>query len=128
MATLSAYLRTGRLKLTHAKTVKVAIHLHNREAKRELKVYAKSTLLPFCPVLAYLWVKLDRSLTFRHRLGTLRKKLPNRVTLLWRLAGSGWDGEAKTVRVDALSLVYSTAEYCHQFGVLAHAPVSSTVF
>ena len=38
MTTLSAYLQTWRLKLSHAKTVTAAIHLHNREAKRELKV------------------------------------------------------------------------------------------
>ena len=29
-----------------------------------------------------------------------------------RLAGSGWGAEAKTLRTAALSLVYSTAEYC----------------
>ena len=36
MTTLSAYLQTWRLKLSHAKTVTAAFHLHNREAKREL--------------------------------------------------------------------------------------------
>ena len=37
MTTLSAYLQTWRLKRNHAKTVTAAFHLHNREAKRELK-------------------------------------------------------------------------------------------
>ena len=41
MITLSAYLLTWRLKLSHTKTVTAAIHLYNREAKRELKVYNK---------------------------------------------------------------------------------------
>ena len=41
----------------------------------------------------------------------LRKKLSTRVALLRRLAGSGWDAGAKTLRISALSLVYSTAEY-----------------
>ena len=39
MSTLSAYLQTWRLKLSHTKTVTAAFHLNNREAKRELKVY-----------------------------------------------------------------------------------------
>ena len=112
MSTLSAYLQTWRLKLSHTKTVTAAFHLNNREAKRELKVYNNSRLLPFCPTPTYLGVKLDRSLTFRHHLVALRKKLSSRVTLLRRLVGSGWGAGAKTLRIATLSLVYSTAEYC----------------
>ena len=112
MSTLSAYLQTWRLKLSHTKTVTAAFHLNNREAKCELKVYNNSRLLPFCPTPTYLGVKLDRSLTFRHHLVALRKKLSSRVTLLRRLVGSGWGAGAKTLRIATLSLVYSTAEYC----------------
>ena len=43
MSTLSAYLHTWRLKLSHTKTVTTAFHLNNREAKRELKVYNLSS-------------------------------------------------------------------------------------
>ena len=57
-------------------------------------------------------VKLDRSLTFRHHLVVLRKKLSSRVTLLRRLVGSGWGAGAKTLRIATLSPVYSAAEYC----------------
>ena len=71
MSTLSAYLQTWRLKLSHTKTVTVAFHLNNREAKRELKVYNNGRILPFCPTPTYLGVKLDRSLKFRHHLATL---------------------------------------------------------
>ena len=85
--------------------------LNNQEAKREIKVYNNGRLLPFCPTPTYLEVKLDRSLTFRHHLVTLRKKLSSRVTLLRRLVGSGWGAGAKTLRIVTLSLVYSTAEY-----------------
>ena len=112
MSTISAYLQTWMLKLSHTKTVTAAFHLNNREAKRELKVYNNGRLLPFCPTLTYLGVKLDRSLTFRHRLVALRKKLSSCVTLLRRLVGSGWGSGAKTLRIATLSLVYSTAEYC----------------
>ena len=89
MFTLSAYLQTWRLKLSHTKTVTAAFHLNNREAKRELKVYNNGRHLPFCPTPTYLGVKLDRLLTFRHHLVALRKKLSSRVTLLRRLVGSG---------------------------------------
>ena len=112
MSTLSAYLQTWRLKLSYTKTVTAAFHLNNREAKRELKVYNSGRLLPFCPTPTYLGVKLDRSLTFRHDLVALRNKLSLRVTLLKRLVVSGWGAGAKTLRIGALSLVYSTAEYC----------------
>ena len=112
MTTLSAYFQTWRLKLSHTKTVTTAFHLSSREAKRELKVFSGGKLLPYCPDPTYLGVGLDRSLTFRHHLEALRKKLSTRVTLLRRLAGSGWGAEAKTLRTAALSLVYFTAECC----------------
>ena len=100
------------MKLSHTKTVTAAFHLSNREAKRELKVYNNGRLLPFCLTPTYLGVKLDISLTFRHHLVALRKKLSSRVTLLRRLVGSGWGAGAKTLRIATLSLVYLTAEYC----------------
>ena len=114
MSTLSAYLQTWRLKLSHTKKVTAAFHLNNREAKRELhvKVYNNGRLLPFCANPTYLGVKLDRLLTFRHHLVALRKKLSSHITLLRRLVGSGWGAGAKTLLIAALSLVYSTAEYC----------------
>ena len=97
------------------KTVTAAFHLNNTEAKCELNAYNNGNLLPPCPVPTYLGVKLDRSLTFHHHLEALRKKLSTRVALLRRLAGSGWGAGAKTMRISALSLVYSTAEYCAPF-------------
>ena len=110
MTTISTYLQTWRLQLSHTKTVTSAFHPNNREAK--LNVYNNGKRLPFCPVPTYLGVKLDRSLTFRHHLEALHKKLTMRVALMRRLAGSGWGAGAKTLRTAALSLVYSTAEYC----------------
>ena len=89
-----------------------AFYLNNREAKRKLNVYNNGNLLPPCPVTMYLGVKLDRSLTFRHHLEALRKKLFTRVALLRRLVGFGWGADAKTSRISVLSLVCSTAEYC----------------
>ena len=112
VTTFSAYLQTWRLKLSHTKTVTTAFYLNSREAKRELKIFNNGKLLPYCPTPTYLGVKLNRSLIFRHHLEALRKKLSTRITLLRRLAGSGWGAGAKTLRTAALPLVYSTAEYC----------------
>ena len=75
MTTLLAYLETWRLKLSNTKTVKMAFHLNNKEAKRELNAYHNGNLLPPCPAPTCLGVKLNRSLTFRHHLEALRKKL-----------------------------------------------------
>ena len=87
ISTLSAYLQTWKLKLSHTKMVTAAFHLNNQEAKRELKVYNNDRLLPFCPNPTYLGVKLDRSFTFRHHLVALCKNLSSHVTLLRRLVG-----------------------------------------
>ena len=80
MATVSEYLQTWELKLSTTKTVSAAFHLNNKEAKRELKVK---------PEPKYLGVTLDRSLTYRWHLKSLRKKLTSRVALLRWLADSG---------------------------------------
>ena len=77
--------------------------------------------------LTYLGVKLDRSLTFRHHLMALRKKLSSRVTLLKRLVGLEWDAGAKSLRIATLSLVYSTADTVRQSGVAVLTLASLTV-
>ena len=112
MTTLSAYFQTWRLKLSNTKTVTAAFHLNNSETKRELNVYNIDNPLPPCPVPTYIGIKLDRSLTFRHHLQALHKRFCTRVALLRRHVESGWSAGAKTLLISALSLVYSTAEYC----------------
>ena len=128
ITTLSAYLHTWRLKLSNTKTVTAAFHLINREVKRELNIYNNGNLLPFCPVPTYLGVKLDRSLTFRHHLEALCKKLSTRVALLRPLAESGWGAGAQILRISALFLVYSTADTAHQFGVVVRILAPLTTF
>ena len=110
--TLSLYLRKWKLKLSTTKTVTAAFHQYNKEATRELKVAAEGLILPFSAEPAYLGVKLDRSLTYRRHLESLRKKLITRVGLLRRLAGSSWRAGARTLRIATLALIDSAAEYC----------------
>ena len=95
MSTLSAYLQTWKLKLSHSTTLTADFYLNDREVKRDLKVYNNNRLLPFCLTFSYLVVKLDRLPKFCHHLVTLHKKLSSRVTLLRQLVGSGWDAGAK---------------------------------
>jgi len=90
--------------------VSAVFHLKNKEAKCELKVNFNNENLPFFSEPEYLGVTLDRSLTYRRQLESLRKKLTSRIALLNRLAGSGWGAEATTLRTATLALVHSTAE------------------
>jgi len=92
--------------------VSAVFHLNNKETERELKVNFNNKTLPFCSELKYLGVTLNRSLTYRRHLESLRKKLTSRVAILRRLAGSGWGAGATTLQTATLALVHSTAEYC----------------
>jgi len=118
MATQGEYLQTWKLKLSTTKTVSAVFHLNNKEAKRELKVNFNNETLPSCSEPKCLGVTLDRSLTYRGQLESLRKKLTTRVALLRRVADSSWGAGATTLRTVTLALVHSTAEYrapvwCH---------------
>jgi len=111
MATVGEYLQTWKLKLSTTKMVSAAFHLNNKEAKRELEVKYNNEILRFCYEPKYLGVTLDRSLTYRRHLESLRNKLTSRVALLRGLAGSGWGAGATTLRIATLALMHSTAEY-----------------
>ena len=87
MATLFSFLQKWKLKLSTAKTVSAAFHLNNREAQRELKIIVEGRNLPFCAEPAYLGVKLDRALTFRKHLESLRKKTDS---TRWTHEAIGW--------------------------------------
>jgi len=112
MTTVDEYLQTWKLKLSTTKTVSAVFHLKNKEAKRERKVNFNNEVLLFCSQHKYLGVTLDRSLTYRRHLESLRKKLTSCVALLRWLAGSGWGAGVTTLRTVTLALVHSTAEYC----------------
>ena len=61
MTTLSAYLQTWRLKLSHARTMTAAFHLNNRQAKRELKVKNNGKILPFLPSAEQSWCETGQN-------------------------------------------------------------------
>jgi len=88
MATVGEYLQTWQLKLSITKTVSAGFHHNNKEAKRELKVKYNTETLSFFSEPKYLGVALDRSLTYRRHLESLRKKLTSCVAFLRWLASS----------------------------------------
>jgi len=89
MAIVGEYLQTWKLSLSTTKMVLAVFHFNNKEAKRELKVNHNNNnkTLPFCSEPKYLGVTLNRSLTYRRHLESLRKKLTSRVALLRQLSG-----------------------------------------
>jgi len=97
MATAGEYLQIWKLKLSTTKTVSVVFLLNNKEAKLEVKVNHNNETLPFSEP-KYLGVTLDRSLTYRRHLESLRKKLTLRVALLRRLAGSSCGAGGTTLQ------------------------------
>ena len=109
--TLSSYLQKWKLKLSVNKAVTAAFHLHDREARREPTINVDGRALPFSTTPTYLGIKLDRALTFRQHLESLRKKLTTCVGLLRRLAGSSWGWWCHYSAHSHLGLVHSTAEY-----------------
>ena len=112
LATVSEHLQTWKLKPSTTKTVSLVFyHFNNKEAKREQNVNHSNGNLSFCSETKYLWVTLDRSLTYRRHHKPLCKKLTSRVALLRRLAGSGWDVGTTKLQTAILSLAHSTAEY-----------------
>jgi len=83
--------------------VSAVFHLNSKEAKRELNVNPNNETMPLCSELKYLGVMLDKMLTYRQHLESLRKKLKSLVALLKRLAGSGW-GAGETAANNHLNL------------------------
>ena len=115
MTALLEYLHIWRVKLSHLKKMTAAFHLNNQEVKCELAVYNNYNVVSFCTLPTYLGVKPDRSLTFRHHIEALRKKLKSRVALSRRLAESESGNHEKTLKTAALCMVYSTSEYYATF-------------
>ncbi|KAL7881731.1 hypothetical protein AOLI_G00085790 [Acnodon oligacanthus] len=76
MGILGDYLQKWHLRLSVGKTVAVAYHLNNREARRELDVYVGKNLLEFLQAPKYLGVHLDQTLSYKQHLDEVKAK-PN---------------------------------------------------
>jgi len=68
-------------------------------------------ILPFCPEPKYPGATLDRLLTYRRHLQSLRRNLTSRVAFLRPLADSRWGAGATSLRTSNIVLVHTTAQY-----------------
>ena len=119
---LSAYYKKWHLNPNPGKTKVCLFHLKNHLARKTLDITWEGKLLEFTEHPVYLGVTLDRTLSFKTHVDKLRKKLSPRNNLVASLANSSWGAGAQTLRLSALALCYSTAEYCAAvWGRSAHA-------
>ena len=120
---LSSYYKKWHLNPNPGKTKVCSFHLKNYLAKRELNITWEGKLLENTPNPVYLGLTLDRTLSYKVHVEKLRKKLSARNSLLSTLANSSWGAGAQTLRLSALALCFSTAEYCAAaWARSAHAP------
>lgn len=112
LVTLDEYFKKWRLTPSSAKTETCCFHLTNKEARTTIDVIFRDQVLKHNPFPKYLGVTLDRTLSFKKHLCNLAEKLKTRNNILLKLAGSTWGATATTLRITALSLVFSAAEYC----------------
>ena len=112
LATLHEYYNTWHLIPNPNKTVCSTMHLNNRAACRKLNITLNGHIIRHEDSPKYLGVTLDRTLSYGKHLENTKQKLKTRNSILRKLAGSTWGSGANTLRMSALALVYSTAEYC----------------
>jgi len=93
-------------------TVTSDFHLHNASAARELSVSMGGQLLKHEHLPVYLGVTLDSTLSYRQHLQKTAAKVRSQSYLLSKLTGSSWGADAVTLRLSAIALCYSVAEYC----------------
>ena len=108
---LHQYLECSRLKLSTAKTTTTAFRLNNKDIQCHLDVSVNSAGLPNNDHPLYLDVTLDRMLTYRQHIVSLKRKVNGRNGLLRCLACSSWGTCTAILCTSTLTLVYSAAEY-----------------
>ena len=68
----------------------------------------------------YLGVTLDRTPSYKQYIHNTKMKVATRNNLLRKLANSKWDTSASTIRITALTLCYSVAEYAASVWARSH--------
>jgi len=112
LETMKRYFDSWKLKPNPGKTEVACFHLNNRLSNYKLNVTFGGKQLQHNEHPRYLGVSLDRTLTFKNHLEKTAGKVKSRANLIQHLAGASWGANAQVLRISALSLVFSTAEYC----------------
>ena len=81
----TTYYRSNSLRANPDKTQVMSFHLKSRETKRTLKVKWNNTDLENTPLPKYLWVTLDRILSYKHHIHTTNMKVATRNNVLKKL-------------------------------------------
>lgn len=89
----------------------MCFYLNNREVRKELNAMFKGEKMKHNFTPKYLGITLDRTLTFNEYPDRTGKKVRSRVNLIQKLVGTGWGADSKTLRMAALTLTYSAADY-----------------
>lgn len=95
--------------------VVIVLHLNNREANRRLELKIGDTPMANSECPRYLGIKIDRSVTFKDHIETMKKKLKSRNNIIQNIAklvGASWGSIVELLQTSTLALVYSVAEYC----------------
>lgn len=108
---LSTYCSNWRLSPSPAKTEVSCFHLNHHESNRELNVFINNTRLKHNSSPKYLGITLDRTLSFNAHLTKTSQKIKTRNNIIQKLTGTSWGANSNCLRISALSLVYSAAEY-----------------
>jgi|UniRef100_A0A2S2QPE9 hypothetical protein len=112
VARLKNFFQKWYLKLNPNKSVTCIFHLNNREANRTLSIVADDQKITTEGTPKYLGVRLDRTLTFRQHLESVKDKIKTRNNIIAKLAGPSWGCRENVIRTSALALVYNVAKYC----------------
>ena len=88
-----------------------SFYLENREANRPLNIIWHGKKLKNTAYPKYLGETLDRSLTFKKHIQNCKTKMCTRNNILRKLISSQWGASPHTLRISALALCSSAAEY-----------------
>ena len=119
---LTQYYRNNSLRANPDKTQVTTFHLRNNKAKREIDVTWNGTVLENTTHPKYLCVTLDRTLSYKKHMHNTKIKVATRNNPLKKLSTSKWGTNASKIKITALALCYSVAEYaCPVWERSAHA-------
>lgn len=110
---LGQYHHRNHVKPNPSKTRVCVFHLRNKQANRNIKAKWQEEFLEHCDTPTYLGVTLDRTLAQKNLCEKAQKKANTRNGIIRKLVGSKWGEDPDTLRISAMALCFSSAEYAY---------------